>query len=452
MSQMKNSNPTRRDFLTRTAGALAAPMILPAIAFGRSGRPAPSERVTLGHIGVGGRGSDLLRSFLALPQAQCVAASDCFASRRAEAKRVIDERYGTKDCTMHADFRELLARDDVDAVVIATPDHWHVPIATAAIRAGKDVYVEKPLGLAVAWNRMLRETVQRYGAVFQYGTQQRSGRNFRFACELARNGYLGALERIEAWCPGMAAPGGYESTSKGGGSTVEIPVPEDLDYEMWLGPAVSSPYTADRCTCWGAYHVYDNALGFIAGWGAHPLDIAQWGNGTDDTAPVLVEGKGEVATEGIFDTIRSWDVRAAWANGVTLRFMNQRTAEPVVSEYRTFHDHGTTFFGPEGWVSVDRGGIHASDEKLLKTKLRADDVHLYESDHHQANFLDCVRTRRATVSTVEAAFQSDLISQLSDISIRMQKPMRWDPQAERIVDDELAERRLNRPLRGAWRL
>jgi len=450
---MKRQNDlTRRDFLTRTAGAFAAPLILPASALGGGARLAPSERVTLGHIGVGGRGAALLHEFMNLPTTQCVAMSDCFTSRTAEAVRVVNERYGSEVCEGYADFRELLAREDIDAVVIATPDHWHVPIAMAAIRAGKDVYVEKPLGLAVSWNRALRAAVQRYGAIFQYGTQQRSSRNFRFACELTRNGYLGTLERIEAWCPGLAAEGWYEDTSRGGGSTEEIPVPEDLDYEMWLGPAVHSPYTKDRCTCWGAYHVYDNALGFIAGWGAHPLDIAQWGNDTDDSAPVFVEGKGTIPEQGIFDTIAEWDVHCRYANGVKLRLMNTRTAKPVVSEYRTFEGHGTTFFGSKGWVSVDRGGIYASDEKLLQTKLSPTDTHLYESNHHAGNFIDCIRSRRPTVCTVEAAFQSDLISHLGDISIRTGRPMRWDPAKEELEDDELASRLLNRPMRRPWRL
>ncbi len=461
---MKRKDPTRRDLVKRAAitaaGAIAAPHVLASTALGRGRIPSASERVNLGHIGVGGRGAALLREFLNLPDAQCVAVCDCFEARRVEAARVVNARYAERDgassapaiCEAYVDFRDLLARDDIDAVVIATPDHWHVPIAIMAVRAGKDVYVEKPLGVAMAWNQALRSTVQRYGAIFQYGTQQRSSRNFRFACELTRNGHLGELQRIEAWCPGLAAPGWYETTSKGGGSTEPIPVPDGLDYDMWLGPAPKSPYTKDRCTEWGAYHVYDNALGFIAGWGAHPLDIAQWGNGTDDTAPIEYEATGTIPTEGLFDTISEWDVHCRYANGVGLRLMNTKIAQPVVEKYRAFADHGTTFFGPDGWVSVDRGGIYASDPKLLETKIGPDELHLYASNHHAGNFIECVRSRSRTVCTVEAAVQSDLISHLGDICIRTGRPIRWDPTAERIVDDEAATRMLNRPLRSPWRL
>jgi len=440
------------------AAPFAAPHVITSAALGAGKVPPASERVTLGYIGAGGRGNALISQFLRVPQAQSVALCDCFTSRQKRTAEAVDRFYaerqkgGYRGCAFSGDFRELLARNDIDAVVIATPDHWHVPAALAAVRAGKDVYVEKPLGMAVRWNQQLRETVLRYGAVFQYGTQQRSNAKFRMACELVRNGYIGKLERIEAWCPGMTAPEWYEKTSKGGGSTEAIPVPEDLDYDTWIGPAPMSPYTKDRCTEWGAYHVYDNALGFIAGWGAHTLDIAQWGNDTDHTGPVEYEGTGRIPTVGIFDTISEWDIHCRYANGVKMRFMNAKTANPVVSAYRKFHDHGTTFFGTEGWVSLDRGGLFASDEKLLKLELEPGDVRLYESHNHYANFVDCVKTRAPTVSPVKAAVQSDIISHLSDICIRSRRKIAWDPEKEIVIGDEDASRMLNRSLRSPWRL
>ncbi len=460
---MKRNELTRREFVRRSAlGAAAfsaAPHLIASTALGSGPIPAASERITLGYIGTGGRGRALINSFLQVRGSQSVAVCDAFRSRRSAAAKAIDDFYSGsvkkgdyKGCAVHGDFRELLADESIDAVVIATPDHWHVPIAMAAVRAGKHVYVEKPLGLAVAWNQALRALVDRYGAVFQYGTQQRSSRNFRFACELARNEKIGELERIEAWCPGMAAPGWYEQTSRGWGSTEPIPVPDDLDYDMWLGPAPKSPYTKDRCTEWGAYHVYDNALGFIAGWGAHPLDIAQWGNNTDDTAPIEYEGTGKIPGEGLFDTISDWDIRCRYANGVKMRFMNTRTAIDVVKAYRPLHDHGTTFFGAEGWVSVDRGGIFASDPELLDIKIKPDEIHLYESRNHWANFVDSVRKSTPTVNPAAAAVQSDIISHLSDICIRVGRGIVWDPEKEVIVGDETASRMLNRPLRSPWRL
>jgi len=479
---MKKNDLSRRDFLKRTAAAVAAaraaaiaaasaaaastaavsaaaaPVVITSAALGAGPVPPASERVTLGHIGVGGRGRALLQEFLNVAGARSVAVCDAFASRREAAAQAVDAHYagnagaGAGGCRAYGDFRELLARVDVDAVIIATPDHWHVPIAMAAVRAGKDVYVEKPLGIAVAWNQALRKTVDRYCAVFQYGTQQRSSRNFRLACELARNGLIGRIERVEAWCPGLAAPGGYESTSRGGGSREPVPVPDDLDYDMWIGPAPMTPYTKDRCTEWGAYHVYDNSLGFIAGWGAHPLDIAQWGLATDGTAPVEYEGTGRIPSEGLFDTVSDWDIRCRYAGGVTMRFMNTKTAMPAVEAYRAFADHGTTFFGAGGWVSVDRGGIHASDPALLEAAVGPDMIRLYESGGHAANFVDCVKSRGPTVSPVGAAVQSDLISHLSDICVRTGRKIVWDPETETIVGDEASARLLDRALRSPWRL
>jgi len=466
-SMKKKNNLTRRAFIKRTAlgattvaaSVTAAPYLIPSRALGSGSTPPPSERITLGYIGTGGRANALKNSLLNVPGAQSVAVCDTFTSRRNAAAKSIDAFYAKqtkkgeyKSCTVHSDFRTLLADESIDAVVISTPDHWHVPIAMAAVRAGKHVYVEKPLGVAVAWNQALRALIDRYGVIFQYGTQQRSSRNFRFACELTRNQKSGKLERIDAWCPGMAAPGWYEQTSQGWGSTEPIPVPDDLDYDMWIGPAPESPYTKDRCTAWGCYHVYDNALGFIAGWGAHPLDIAQWGNDTDHTAPVEYKGTGKIPVGGLFDTISDWDMHCRYKNGVTMRFMNTRIAKDPVSAYRPFHDHGTTFFGSEGWVSVDRGGIYASDKALLDIKLKPGEIHLYKSDNHWANFIDSIRNCTPAVSPVGAAFQSDLISHLCDISIRVGRKIVWDPEKEEIVGDEAATRMLNRPLRSPWRL
>ncbi len=455
---MKQNQITRRSFLKTTSAitaGIAAPTILPSSVFGAN---APSNRVAVAQIGVGGRGGVHLSSYLELPDAQIVAVSDCFKSRMLKAAKRADSKYAERfgkgnysGCDMLGDFQEVLARDDIDAVSIATPDHWHVPIAIAAVRAGKDVYVEKPLSVAVSWNQAMRNAVNRYGCVFQYGTQQRSSRNFRFACELARNQYIGKIERIEAWCPDISSQ--YNSFNvKQYGSTERAPVPDGFDYDRWTGPAPEAQYTIDRCTKFGTYHVYDYALGFIAGWGAHPLDIAQWGNDTDDTAPVSYKGKGEVPDKGLYDTVAKWDIHCEYANGVKMRFMDERTAKPIVSAYREYKSHGTTFFGSEGWVSVDRGGIYASSPELLDIKLKSTDVHLYESKNHFGNFIECVKTRAKTITPVESAVQSDIISHLSDICVRTGRPIKWDPKSEKIIDDPEAARLLQRSLRPPWSL
>lgn len=451
-----NHSQTRRQFVKKLTGAattaIVAPTIIPASAFGRS-TTAPSDRITLGHIGVGGRGSDLLRSFLQVDGQQSLAVCDPFTYKRAEGAAEIETFYAEKwqrsnynACAAYNHFAELLDRDDIDAVVIATPDHWHVPIGIAAVKAGKDVYIEKPLGVSIRENQVVREAVRRTNAVFQYGTQQRSWQQFRFACELVRNGYIGNLHTIHAWCADISSQEQSFQTPILG-SQEPMPVPEGFDYDLWLGPAPVTPYTADRCTSLGTYHHFDNSLGFIAGWGAHPIDIAQWGNDSDDTAPIYYEGKGEI-NKGLFETVRWWDFTCTYANGVILRFMNEAIGREVVADYHYDpHDHGTTFIGDKGWVSVDRMGIYAEPVSLLAVKLAPHEEHLLERDNHYEHFVECVRTRMTSISPVNTAVQSDIISHLCDISIRVGRPIKWDPKAEEIIGDPEATRLTRRSLR-----
>ena len=456
---MTNKNMQRRNLMKGLAAAIVVPTIIPSSALGKGNTPPPSERVTLGHIGVGGRGSGVMGVFLNISKAQIVAVSDCYQSRCDRAADRVNKHYAKlrpdaqgNGCAAYQDFQELLARDDIDGVVIATPDHWHVPLAICAIESGKDVYVEKPLGTAMTWAWRLRELVNRRSAVFQYGTQQRSARNFRYACELVRNGYIGEIKRIEAGCPGMRPTRNIQKFTSHHKNTKPVDVPADLDYERWLGPATWSPYTKSRTTSYGSYFCYDNALGFIAGWGAHPLDIAQWGMNADNTAPIHYAGIGAIPTDGLFDSIAEWDVHCRYANGVSMRFMDEIAAQPIVSKYRRFSNHGTTFFGSEGWVSVDRGGIYAHDINLLRTKLRSSDERLCVSQSQFGNFVDGIQSRQPTINPVESAVNSDLISHLSDISIRLNRKVHWDPKKEKILNDPQATRMLHRGLRAPWML
>ena len=417
---------TRRTFLKAAAAAGAAPMMITSSALGAEGRPPASERVALGHIGVGGQGSGLLRGFLGLEEGRSVAVCDPIQKRREAAAGRVNKRYGSDDCRTYNDFRELCACKDIDAVVIATPDHWHVPIALEAVRHGKDVYVEKPLGISVKHDQAMREAVHRYGAIFQYGTQQRSfNTHCGFACELVRNGYLGDLKAIHVVAPDGAT----------GGDPTPQPVPDGLDYDMWLGPAPVAPYTHDRVFGLGRWMIYDYAIGFIAGWGAHPLDIAHWGY---PHVPVEVEGTGVIPTKGLFDTVVHWDVRGRYASGVEF------TLKPGGDK--------TTFVGTEGWVAPSRGGIQADPPSLLKVKIRPDEVHLLQDNHHYRNFLKAVLARRTPVSDIDSAVQSDIMSHLGDIAIRTGRGIRWDPEKETIVGDEEANRMLSRALRPPWHL
>jgi len=431
---MNSKRISRRNVLRNAAASVGAALVLPGIV-PRSvfGATPPSSRVVLGHIGVGGQGSGLLGGFLGLPQGQSVATCDPVKERREGQAALIDKHYASrsdkdtyKGCKAYNDFRELLARDDIDAVVIATPDHWHVPIALAAVKAGKDVYVEKPLGISVAQNKALREAVHRYGAVFQYGTQQRCfSTHCAFGCELVRNGYIGELKAIH-----VVAPDGGT-----GGNPTPQPVPEGLDYDMWLGPAPVTPYTHDRVFGTGRYFVYDYSLGFIAGWGAHPLDIAHWGY---PYIPVEYEGTGVIPTEGLFDTIVNWDVRGRYASGAEF------TLKPGGDK--------TTFVGTEGWVAPSRGGISAEPESLVKVRIKPDEIHLLQDTHHYRNFLNAVLSRTTPASDIDSAVQSDFISHLGDIAIRTRRKITWDPKTEQIVGDEAAARMLTRPMRSPWRV
>jgi hypothetical protein len=449
---MTNRIITRRRFIQGAAAgaaSLAFPLVLPRAALGRT---TPSEKVTLAMIGVGSRGMGVMQGFARHDDVQFLAVCDPFRDRREAARDWLNEKYGGKTVTAYEDLRDLLARPDIDAVIICTMDHWHVPAAVYAARAGKDMYVEKPLSVSMGWSWRLREAVRRYGRIFQYGTQQRSSWPFRFACELARNGYLGTIQRVDAWSPDVVKDREVLSV-KPNGSTEPAPVPDGFNYDLWLGPSPQAPYTVDRCKNVGAFHTYDYALGYIAGWGVHQLDIAQWGLDMDGSSPVLIEGRGEIPTTGLHNAITLWDVRGQYANGVKLHFMCDRVAQPVVMKYRDrWCSHGTTFHGKDGWVSVDRDGIYASDPKLPRIKLRPDEIHLYESPGQDRNFIDCIRSRRTTINPLESAIRCDTISHLSDIAIRTGRPIRWDPQREHIIGDEAASRMLNRPMRAPWQL
>ncbi len=452
---MQRHTLSRRNFLKRSAAAAAAmslPSLVPATVFGLN---SPSNRINLAAIGCGGRGTaDCSGSFLPLEDVRFVAACDCRLSRREAFARMADKHYQGKVCTPFHDFRDVLARKDIDGVVVSTPDHWHVPIAVYAARAGKDMYVEKPLGVAMAWAWKLREEVARHKVVFQYGTQQRGDqKQFRRACELVRNGYLGEIQRVDAWCPDMSSQFSMASVPPYG-STKPADVPADLDYEMWIGPAPMKAYSADRTTCYGAYHIYDYALGFIAGWGAHPLDIAEWGLGADQGGPVRFEGTGKIPPKGsLWDSIESWDVHCEYAGGVKMRFMGERVAKPVVQAYHpAWADHGTTFFGAKGWISVNRTALYASPKTLQKVQIKPEEKHLTETASQARDFVDCIKSRKPTVSPLESAIRSDTISHLSDLCIRLGRPIQWDPQKEQIVNDAEATKLLDRPLRGPWKL
>jgi len=438
---------TRRNFLKSTAGAalgvVGFPCVVRSTALGGSGAVAPSERITLGCVGTGPQGTDDMRNFLSQKDCQVTAICDLKAPIREATKKLVDEHYQNSDCATYTDYRELIARKDIDAVLIATCDHWHVLVALEAARAGKAIYLEKPMGLSLAEDQTLRATCHRYGTIFQFGTQQRSSRNFRFACELVRNGRIGKLQTINVWSPGSTA---------GGPRNVVAP-PDWSDYDMWLGPAPYDAFTPIReCNQWW-WFISDYALGFIAGWGVHPLDIALWGGGDKVLCPLSIEGKGVWPTpDGVCDTALNWDLVLKYDNGVTMRY----TGDPYPDEWKTRYgrttSHGTAFEGSDGWVHVDREGINAHPKELLDTQWGPNDARLYESANHARNLLDCVRSRKETICPIDVAVQADTLCHISDIAIRLEQKLRWDWAKEQFVNNDAANGRLVRSMRSPWHL
>ena len=431
---------TRRTFLTTSATAFAAPFILPSRSlFGAD--TAPGRVIRLGHIGVGGQGKSLLRNFVSVPGARSVAIADPFRQRREAAGQMVLEKQGQQP-KLYNDFRDMLADPDIDAVVIATPDHWHVPVGIAAVSAGKDVYVEKPLGHTLAQNKAMLDACEKYHRIFQYGTQQRSQGMFRRGIELVLNGAIGEIERIDIWAP----------KGNGGGSLAEIPVPDGLDYEMYLGPAPMKPCSADRITSAGSWYCSDYAIGFIAGWGAHPLDGSIWGLEHDIQGPYKVRGTGTVSTpDTLFNTITSWDVEMEYARGVKARFMSNDIAKPVVDVYRKdAESNGTTFFGPKGWVSISRDSFAASNPEWFRQKPGPDTKSVpYQSNYYKA-FVDAVRDRTPSMAPIGDAVRSDAMSHLSVLAIHSGKVVVWDPMAYRILEPEELNSRMDHPIRGDW--
>lgn len=418
---------SRRRFLQS-----ALPLILPAATLGRAGATAPNSRVRLACIGLGGQGTSNLRALLADERVQVVALCDVDTKHLERAAALA--KLGKGD--LQADFREVLARADVDAVMNATPDHWHAGVAVAAARAGKDLYSEKPLGGSIADGRAICRAVAEHRRILQCGTWRRSGLKVRMACERVRNGYIGELKQIEIGVPGaFAIRGGFT-----GQETAE-PVPAHFDYERWLGPAPARPYTAARCH-FNFRWIDEYAPGYITDWGAHFLDVAQWGAGMDDTTPVEVEARDVKRRAGsLYDAPEQFHIEYRYANGVRI----------VMTSTDDKTKWGTRFVGSEGWIYTESEILKASDDAILRAKLKPGDTRLYESKHHHRNFIDAVLSRGPTAAPAEAAQRAATTCQMGAIAASLGKPLTFDPVAERFAD-EAANALLAKPVRAGWSL
>jgi predicted dehydrogenase len=430
---------TRRAILKKlgfgTAGAVAFPYIVRASALGKSGNIAPSNRIAIGMIGAGHHAIDVnLKNFLGQPDAQVIAVCDVDRKRRYLARDMVNNKCGNQDCAACNDFREVVARADIDAVMISTPDHWHVPMSIAAAKAGKDVCCEKPT-LTIHEGRVLCETIRRYGRVFQMSTEDRSIPVYHRMAELVRNGRIGQLHTIR-----VGLPEGWEIRGDYGKEHKPQRVPDGFDYEMWLGPAPYAPYTPGRCH-WNFRWIFDYSGGMLTDWGAHIVDTAQWGNDTERTGPVEIEGSGVFPKDGLYDTATEYHIEYRYANGVRMIITSGQV--------------NIRFEGTEGWVGNSgwRGRLEAEPKVILDSKIRPDEVHLYtEPAGEHRNFLDCVKSRRDPYFPVEVGHRCCSVLHLGNISMLLGRRVKWDPRREYFPNDDEANRMLSRPTRSPWQL
>ncbi len=442
---MTHTSLNRRAFVQRMgllAGAAAIPSIIPASALGRGPSVAPSDRVTMGFIGMGSMGMNNLRGFIAMPDVQVLAVCDVntaggnYQGRglkgREPAREFVESTYAERTsagtysgCGAYRFFWEVLQRDDIDAVCLALPDHWHAYMAVHAAKAGKDMYSEKPLARTIKEGRAMVQAVRKYDQVFQTGSQQRSGQNFRHACELAINGYVGELQKVYAQVGGVSHPCELSGEE----------VPEGFLYEMWLGNAPSASYHPERISgryntdsgAWRAWRPY--SAGHVADWGAHNFDIAHWGLGQDGRGPVQILAPAD-GHEG--------ELTLVYDDGI-----------PVIKK-KGPHEGMVQFVGSDGWVGVSRGGIWASDESLLEVSMKPSDIHLYKSTDHRRDFLNCVKTRMRPVCDVEVGHGSLLACLTSEICMLLDRSLAFDLDTEEFPDDTEATALTGRAMRKPW--
>ena len=433
----------RRQFIKRSAAitgsSIAFPYFVPSSALGLDGAVAPSNRITVGLIGAGDRGMFALNNgFLPSAKAQVTAVCDTAKWRIKSGVAAVNEFYKTKGCAAHADFRELLADKSIDAVYIATPDHWHTPASIYAAKAGKDVYSEKPVTLTIAQGQALCAAMKHYGRIFQSGTQTRSTGRLRHACELVRNEKIGRLTRIEITLPNSR--GVEEKHLKNGLSPIE-PIPDGFDYDMWLGPAPALPY---RGSCfWDWRWRSDYAAGYISDWGTHLLDFAQWMIGADGSGPTSVEGKGQRLSGGLWDVYSKYDVEFLYANGVkvTVKEGAEGKGDLKVS-------------GSEGWFNYSWNAQCITDgsAEYQLVEIKPDEIQVYRSDNHVENFLACVRNRQQPISPAEVGHRSASMCHMAVIAMDVGKKLNWDPVAERFGNSDEANRMIARSMRSPWHL
>jgi predicted dehydrogenase len=457
MNISRKSSVSRRNFI-RALGATAAASGFPAIAPSSVlGQFAPSKRINVGAIGVGriSRVHDM-PGILQYDDARIVAVCDLDTGRAEDGKRFVNDFYAKRTgkaydgVKTYANYRELLRNPDIDAVVVSTPDHWHALIAIDAVRAGKDVYLQKPASLTIAEGRALSDAVQASGRILQIGSQQRSTVQFRYAAELVRNGRIGQLREVEIGLPGDPS----------GNDEPQMPVPANLNYDMWLGSTPEVYYTEKRVHPQCGYdrpgwlRCEQFGAGMITGWGAHHVDSAHWAMDTEYAGPVQVEGWGEFPTHGLWNVHGRFKTEGRYANGVQMRISGD-------------YPNGIKFYGTNGWIFVSRGNeavtksdpvaklkdrtaLASSDPKIITSAIEPDEIHLYESKEQHGNWLECVRSRRQPISPVEMGHRACSTCLLHHIAMKTKRKLYWDPVRERFENDGEANEMLSRPQRSPY--
>jgi predicted dehydrogenase len=446
---------SRRNFVQRSVKGVIGAAILPTVLGSCSNWKGANDRVVVGHIGVGDRGTgELMSYFLPLREAMNIAVCDTFKDRRETVANKInmfykENNFTTEQCKTYLDMDELLARKDIDAVHITTPDHWHVLAAIKAARAGKHIMLAKPLGLSYPQNMMLAKELKAHDVKFHYGTQQRTEAHMKLGYDLIRNGAIGEISRVDVWAPGkndVPSP-----------VCNEVPVPADFDFERWSGPAALSPYCPDRVTNNSSWFNNEYSIGFLAGWGAHPLDILVWILKDKVNGNYSCEGSGQFwPAGGLYNNILSWDVNCKYQNGLELHFVSTDVAGKGMLDHRIRKEgNGTTFYGSKGWISLSRSSAQSDipeiNEKLNFTKNGKGNIR-GETNTMGMRFLSVVRGKEAELCPLDEAIISDTISHMGDIAIRTGRKVTWDPKAGEVVGDLEANKLYVREMRSPYQM
>ena len=439
--EKKSAGVSRRRFIATTVAAIAAPTIVPSSIFGQN---RPSNRITMGVIGWGMQGPENTRAFLGLEDCRVVAACDLDKNHLKKAVDTINKKYENQDCTSYHDYRELLARKDIDAVMIAVPDHWHALVDIEAARQKKDIYGEKPLAKTIAEQQAIVRAVQQNNIIWQTGSWRRSVASYRRAAEIVRNGLIGKVQRVEVGQ--LSGHIDFISTFDGIESSFEpTPPPPELDYETWMGPSKMQPYIQARVHMNWRWN-YNTGGGMLMDWIGHYCDIAHWGMDCDHSGPSEIEGHGDFPpADAVFNTATKYRIELKYPQDVHMTIAG---GYPEIEE-------GPKWIGTEGWVWAGQWGLKCSDPKWKEYKTLPDElrkVKLYESPGHHRNFLDCVKSRKPTVTPVETAHHSAIPGHLGLISMLTGRKIRWSVEKEEIIGDAEASRFVSRDYRVPWKL